>query len=207
MRWRRQVEIPASARAALALEPGERVLAVATASADAGGTGDIGGGAVDPGGGAVHPGGGAVDPGGGTRDSGGGAVPHVIATDRALHVPAAGGGLARIGYESIAKVSWDGDPATLTVVLPEPDGRLDLRLAEPGYLPETVRERVQSTIVYSQHVPLDGRRGVLVSARRAPGTGQTRWVVVFDAGLDRTDPGLRERAERVVAELRAQTGI
>lgn len=180
MRWRRQVTVPASARAALALEPGERVLAVAAAPADAGG---------------------------GTRDNVSGAVPHVIATDRALHVPAAGGGLARIRYESIAKVSWDGDLATLTVVLPEPEGRLDLPLAEPGYLPETVRERVQSTIVYSQHVPLDGRRGVLVSARRAPGAEQTRWVVVFDAGLDRNDPRLRERAERVVAELRAQTGI
>ena len=177
MRRRRQVAIPASARDALALEPGERVLAVALA-ADTSGAGGTGG-----------------------------AGPHVIATDRALHVPDEGGGLTRIPYESISKVSWDGDLATLTVVLPEPGGRLELPLAEPGYSPETVRERVQSTIVYSQHVPLDGRRGAVVSARRAPGAAQARWVVAFDPGLDRNDPLVRARAERAVADLRAQTGI
>jgi hypothetical protein len=174
MRRRRQVAIPASARDALALEPGERVLAVALA-ADASGAGGTG--------------------------------PPVIATDRALHVPDEGGGLTRIPYESISKVSWDGDLATLTVVLPEPGGRFELPLAEPGYIPETVRERVQSTIVYSQHVPLDGRRGAVVSARRAPGAAQARWVVAFDPGLDRDDPLVRARAERAVADLRAQTGI
>ena len=179
MRWRRQAAVPAPVRDALVLEPGERVLAVADTSASAG-AGDVG-----P------------------------AAPYVVATDRALHVPGSESDrrLARIPYESIAKVSWDGELATLTVVLLDPDGRLDLPLAEPGYVPETVRERVQSTIVYSQHVPLDGRRGVLVSARRSPGAGETRWVVAFDAGLDRTDPLVRERAERAVAELRAQTGI
>lgn len=179
MRWRRQAAVPAEVRDALVLEPGERVLAVAGVSAMAS-TGDAG-----P------------------------AAPYVVATDRALHIPEAapGGRLTRIPYESIAKVSWDGDLATLTVLLPDPGGRLDLPLAQPGYVPETVRERVQSTIVYSQHVPLDGRRGVLVSARRPPGAGETRWVVVFDAGLDRTDPLVRARAERAVAELRAQTGI
>jgi hypothetical protein len=156
----------------IALDPGERVLAVASTSAGIGS-----------------------------------ALPYVVATDRALHVPGPGGGLARVRYESIAKVSWDRDLATLVVVRPDPASRLDLPLAEPGYVPETVWERVQSTIVYSQHVPLDGRRGVVVSARRAPGAGETRWVVAFDAGLDRNDPLLRERAERAVAELRAQTGI
>ena len=176
MRRRRQVAIPASARDALALEPGERVLAVAGADT------------------------------GGAEDSDG-TVPQVIATDRALHLLAADGGPTRIPYESIAKVSWDGDLATLTVVLPEPGGRLDLPLADPDYLPETVRERVQSTILYSQHVTLAGRRGAVVSARRAPGAAEARWIVAFDAGVDRTDPLVRERAERAVAELRAQTGI
>ena len=177
MRWRRQLTIPASARDALALDAGERVLAVAVAS-DAGEAGDSGG-----------------------------TGPHVIATDRALHVLGVDSGPARIPYESIAKVSWDRDLATLTVVLPEPGGRLELPLADPGYVPETVRERVQSTIVYSQHVPLAGSRGAVVSARRAPGAAAARWIVAFDAGVDRTDPLVRERAERAVAELRAQTGI
>jgi len=171
MRWRRQVDLPEPARAALALAPGERVLAAASVEASAAGR-----------------------------------LPHVIATDRALHVPA-DGGFERISYESILKLGWDQDQATLTVVRPEPAGRLDLPLAEPGFVPETVRERVQNTIVYSQHVPLRGPQGVLVSARRAPGAGETRWTVVFDAGLDRNDAELRERAERALAELRAQTGI
>lgn len=172
MRWRRGVIVPPAARDALELEPGERVLAVAT----------------------------TLPPRG---------VPYAVATNRALHVPASGmaGRLRRIGYESIIKVSWEEELGTLTVVLPEPDGRLELPLADPGFVPETVRERVQSTIVYSQHVPLAGRQGVVVSARRPPGAAEARWIVAFDAGLDRTDPRLRERAEQAVAELRAQTGI
>ncbi|MCI0689464.1 MAG: hypothetical protein L0Y54_19840 [Sporichthyaceae bacterium] len=134
------------------------------------------------------------------------ALQHAVATDLALHVPGSGG-LERIRYESILKVSWDQDSSTLVLVRPEPAGQLDLPLAEPGFLPETVRERVQSTIVFSQHVPLDGVRGIMLSARRAPGASQARWTMAFDAGLDATDPSLRARAAQALDEVRAQTGI
>src|SRR5262245_57952654 len=109
MRSRPQAPVPAPVRHALVLEPGERVLAVAQVP------GPAGAGRVRP------------------------AGPYVVATDRALHVPEyeSDRRLARIPYESIAKVSWDGELATLTVVLLDPDGRLDLPLAEPGYVPET----------------------------------------------------------------------
>ena len=172
MRWRHQVDLPASVRDALVLDGGERVLAAAALS-----------GPGPP-----------------------GAVRYAVGTDLALHVPVSEG-FERIRYESILRVSWDQDSSTLIVVRPEPAGQLDLPLAGPGYLPETVRERVQSTIVYSQHVPLNGARGVLLSARRAPGAAQARWTMAFDPGLDATDPTLRTRAAQALDEVRAQTGI
>ena len=135
-----------------------------------------------------------------------GVVRYAVATGLALHVPVSEG-FERIRYESILKVRWEQDSFTLVLVRPEPAGQLNVPLADPGYLPETVRERVQSTIVYSQHVALNGARGVLLSARRAPGAAQARWTMAFDAGLDATDPSLRARAAQALDEVRAQTGI
>lgn len=130
-----------------------------------------------------------------------------VATDRALYLPIDNGS-RRLPYEQIIKVLWDDETATLTVLVPDAEGgRLEVALVEPGFLPETVRERVQSTIVYSRQVPLQGSMGVLIAARRTPGATEPRWTMVFDAGIDGRDPAIRERATRALSELRAQTGI
>ena len=47
-----------------------------------------------------------------------------------------------------------------------------------------------------RHVPLDGRRGVRVIARRAPaGDRPSRWVYEYDAGIDPDDPAVAAAAE------------
>jgi hypothetical protein len=74
-------------------------------------------------------------------------------------------------------------------------------------VPETVRERVTSTLVVSHHVPLQGKRGVWLSARRSPADSEVRWTMLFDAGLDPTDPGLRTLAAAALEELRESTGV
>jgi hypothetical protein len=44
-------------------------------------------------------------------------------------------------------------------------------------------------------------------ARRAGDDAPVRWTVVFDSGLDPTDPALREAADEALARLRSALGI
>jgi hypothetical protein len=146
-----------------------------------------------------------------TRESG-----LLLATDRALLLPGDRGEHRRLPWHAVAHVVWEDDSAALVVdELAESSGgngqselrtlRHRLGLAEPGFLPETVRERVMASIVVSEHIRLVGRRGVRIVARRIPGEAEPLWQLVFDAELDPTDPGLRQRAHEAVEQLRRQT--
>ncbi|MFC7105981.1 hypothetical protein ACFQQB_39570 [Nonomuraea rubra] len=81
------------------------------------------------------------------------------------------------------------------------------RISEPRMLPETVRERVNSTIVVNKHVSLPGRGGVRLVARRRPGGEVLGWTFVFDEGLDPADPGLRAQAEQALEGVRRSMGV
>ena len=114
----------------------------------------------------------------------------------------------RLPYEDILRAVWDDEAGLLRVWEPSlPDGYTEIPLPDPGTVPETVRERVTSTIVVSQHVQLRGRRGVWLSARRSPADSEVRWTMLFDAGLDATDPGLRTLAVAALEDLRQSTGV
>lgn len=125
---------------------------------------------------------------------------HVVATNLALHLSDG----TRVPYETIDKASWDEDGVRVLTV----DGRRHAeRIAEPHMLPETVRERVNSTIVVNKHVSLPGRGGVRLVARRPPGGEVAGWTFVFDDGLDPEDPGLRAQAEQVLEGVRRSMGV
>jgi hypothetical protein len=129
----------------------------------------------------------------------------VVASDRALYLPTAHGA-ERIPYETVQTATWD-DPL-LTVILVGDGGRgRTLRLEETGSLPAVVRERVTSTVVVTERVRLTGSQGALVIARRPPGSDEVVWQVVFDAGLDASDPGLRAEAAQAVERVRESTGL
>ena len=54
-------------------------------------------------------------------------------------------------------------------------------------------------------MPLDGRRGLRVVARRAPaGDREVTWVYEFDEGVDPADPAVRAVAEDALAAARAE---
>ena len=79
---------------------------------------------------------------------------------------------------------------------------------EHGLVPQTVRDRVTASIVVTEHVPLAGSAGARVTARRSPvGDGGVTWNVVFDTGLDASDPGLRAAADAAIERLREATGL
>ncbi|MEV4369599.1 MULTISPECIES: hypothetical protein [unclassified Nonomuraea] len=125
---------------------------------------------------------------------------HLVATNLALFLSDG----TRVPYEEIDKASWDDEGLR---VVTTGGARHFERVAEPRMLPETVRERVNSTIVVNKRVSLPGRGGVRLVARRPPGGEVLGWTLVFDDGLDPTDPGLRAQAEQALEGVRRSMGV
>jgi hypothetical protein len=137
-----------------------------------------------------------------------GETAYLIASERALYVDDPSGRV-RIPWDRVLKAKWV-DPTLEVLTQPGPGGvtrMLRFRLDETGEMPVVVRERVTASIVVTEHVPLDGQRGVRVVARSDSDTGDIRWSMVFDQGLDSSDPDLRSRADEALARVRSQMGI
>lgn len=126
-----------------------------------------------------------------------------VATQSALYLPGPGG-TVRLPWERVEQVGWhDG----VLAVRETGGARYSVRIADPGSLPETVRERVTASVAVSTHVRLPGGGVRVVGRRAAAGDGTVHWTFVFDPGLDATDPGLRAQAEQALEEVRRQTGL
>ncbi|GAA1277151.1 hypothetical protein GCM10009677_33870 [Sphaerisporangium rubeum] len=124
----------------------------------------------------------------------------IVVTDRALHLP----GAAPLPWHRIDRAQWDEEGLNVTAT----DGATHRVLVpDPGRVPEAVRERVTSSILVNRHVRLGDRGGVRLVARRLPGSDTAEWDLVFDPGLDPTDPGLRAAAEQALEDLRRTMGV
>lgn len=130
----------------------------------------------------------------------------VAGTRDALYV-----GERRLPWETVERADWDQDDGVLTVAevgtwgAPRPVH--EVSLTEPGRLLELVRERVTASIVLQRHVPVRGRHGVAVIARRAPrGDRPVQWVYEFEEGVDPDDPEVRRVAEEALAQARSEVG-
>lgn len=117
----------------------------------------------------------------------------------------------RIPWEEVQAADWDKDASTLRVTevgswgeqRPEHQFTLD----DPGLLLQLVRERITASIVLQRHVPVDGRRGMRVIARRAPrGDRPVQWIYEYDEGVDPADPDVRRAAEEALAAAQAEVG-
>lgn len=125
---------------------------------------------------------------------------HVVATDHALYLP----GGVRLPWHTIERGTWSEEGLHVRTT----DGAThEVAVPEPGRLPETVRERVTASIVVTRHVKLPGRGGVRLVARRVPGKNEPVWDLMFDEGLDPSDPGLRALAEQSLEEVRRSLGV
>jgi hypothetical protein len=126
-------------------------------------------------------------------------------TTKALYVPDAGA-MVRVGHERIATATWE-DP-DLVVVLVGPDTpTYRLLLEQPGEVPPVLRERVTSTIVVTERVELAPGVSARITARRPPGGDDVLWAVVFDPGVDATDPELRQLAGEEIERIRTSRGV
>ncbi len=130
----------------------------------------------------------------------------VIATLHAVYVPVRDGEHERIPYERISAATWE-DPMLEISLVGGRGRKIRANLEEPGELPPTVRERVTASIALSEHVALIGPAGARITARRAPGSTEVSWNVVFDSGLDARDPFLQARADAAIVELKGVTGL
>jgi len=140
-------------------------------------------------------------------------------TRDALYVVRSRGGSAvgleetvRIPWEEVQAADWDQDSSTLRVIEvgswgeERPEHRFSID--EPGLLLELVRERVTASIVLQRHVPVAGRRGVRVIARRAPhGNHPVVWLYEYDEGVDPDDPAVRQAAEAALAAAQLEVGV
>lgn len=136
----------------------------------------------------------ADGPAGGTRD--------------ALYLPSGD----RLPWEQVEAAEWDHEASVLIVSevgsWGEPRREHRLEIAEPGRLLELVRERVTASVVLQRHVSLDGRRGLRVIARRAPGGDRAlSWVYEYDEGVDPEDPAVRAAAEQALVAARQDVGL
>jgi hypothetical protein len=117
----------------------------------------------------------------------------------------------RVPWEQVEAADWDRDTSQLRVteVGSWGEARIEhiLTIEEPGKLLELVRERVTASVVLQRHVPISGRRGVRVIARRAPrGDRPLAWFYEYDEGVDPDDPGVRVAAEAALAAARDEVG-
>lgn len=126
-------------------------------------------------------------------------------TRDALYLP----GGTRLPWEEVEAAGWDSEESVLKVSEVGSWGELRrehrLPIDEPGRLVELVRERVSASVVLQRHVPVDGRRGLRVIARRAPrGDRPVAWLFEYDEGLDPDDPLVRTLAEDALAAARTE---
>ena len=136
----------------------------------------------------------------------------VAGTRDALYLP---GG--RVPWEQVQAADWDRDENRLCVrevgIWGEPRPEHVVMVPESAAqdaarLLQLVRERVTASVLVSRHVPVSGRRGVRVVARRAPsGRSEVQWLYEYDPGVDPTDPFARAAAETALAAAKADVGV
>jgi hypothetical protein len=135
----------------------------------------------------------------------------VVGTRDALYLPS-----VRLPWEQVEAADWDRDLSRLRVSevgrWGEPRAEHDLTLVESGpgadRLLQLVRERVTASVVVVRHVPISGRRGVRVVARRAPsGRSPVQWIYEYDDGVDPSDPVVEAAAATALAAARDDLGL
>jgi len=121
------------------------------------------------------------------------------------------GAVLQLPWERIETADWDRDRSRLRVSEVGEFGQVrpvhTLTVPDPGLLLPMVRERVTASVLLQRRVPVVGRLGVLVVARRPPrGQGDIVWAVEFDAGLDPGDPLVADAAADALRAAQEELG-
>jgi hypothetical protein len=118
----------------------------------------------------------------------------------------------RVPWEQVETADWDRDEGRLRVVevgeFGQPRPVHTFAVPEPGVLLPMVRERVTASVLLTRRVPVSGRNGLLVIARRPPrGTGEITWAYELDPCLDPDDPAVQSAAAEGLRAAQAELGL
>ena len=117
----------------------------------------------------------------------------------------------RLEWQAIQTADWDRDGDRLRVAEVGTFGESRpvhvFTVPEPGLLLQLIRERVTASVLLQRRVQVQGKRGLMVVARRAPtGRGEITWAFEFDEGVDPDEPAVREAAERGLRSAQEELG-
>ncbi|MCW2781910.1 MAG: hypothetical protein JWR35_2359 [Marmoricola sp.] len=116
----------------------------------------------------------------------------------------------RIPWEQVEAADWDKDSSRIRVAevgtYGEARPAYSFEVGEPGPLLELMRERVTASVVLQRWVPVAGKRGVRVIARRPPGGGMISWMHEYDPGVDPSDPAVAALADEALRVARSDVG-
>jgi hypothetical protein len=140
------------------------------------------------------------------RDEVSGSV--VVATTQGLYaVDRAGVGTLARAWHLVDGGSWSADLFQLTVTWVDGSRPTQWVFREPTMLPETLRERVQASVVLAEQVDLGGRRSARAVIRQDLATGELVQQVILGRGVRPQDPGVEEATAAALADLREQVGL
>ena len=131
----------------------------------------------------------------------------VVATNHALYAVDAVGvrTLARPWHE-VDGGTWSPELTQLTVTWVDGSRPSQWVLGATSLLPETLRERVQASVVLSQRIELGPRRSARVVLRQDLATGDLVEQVVRSRGVRGDDAKMAARTDAALAYLREQVG-
>lgn len=132
----------------------------------------------------------------------------VVATNHGLYAVSAAGErtLARPWHEVDAG-TWSAELTQLTVSFVDRGRPGQWVLGDSSLLPETVRERVQASVVLAQLVDLGDRRRARAVIRQDLAGGGLLEQVVMGRGVRADDPEMTAATDRALAYLREQVGL
>jgi hypothetical protein len=111
----------------------------------------------------------------------------------------------RLDWADIAHAQWSDEEDLLSVQPVDPRVTpLRLGLAEPGRLPETIRERVTASILLTRRVAVPGGTVNLVARDR--GDREVNWQEVADGDVDLSAPEVRDVLEAHRSHLAGELG-
>ncbi|HEY3534499.1 MAG TPA: hypothetical protein VGK60_02950 [Pedococcus sp.] len=103
--------------------------------------------------------------------------------------------------------TWSSDLFQLTVTWVDGARPRQWVFHEPTLLPETLRERVQASVVLAQQVTFGTRRSGRVVLRQDLATGELVDQVLLGRGVRPDDPGVQAAVDGALAYLREQVGL
>jgi len=134
---------------------------------------------------------------------------HVVATTYAIAVvTSAGVRTFRRRWLSVNAGVWDPETATLTVTwADDAHWALWTMRDQATLLPETVRERVQTSVVMSARLSLGNRRSGRVAIRQDFASGELIPQTILGPSTHLDDPEVRAHVQVALAHLRDQVGL